>query len=195
MQKSRFSRTRIALLTAACLAWGGAAQAQQPVNTVSPLEWASATLVADATPARKQAKRTAHHHRQRMHGKHKKHFRGHRRAPIVMVVPGYGGVGQHVVDQLSLTHDQQALLAQAQDTARQARLTWSRKPQQTIGTMDPRGRLQEREEQKKERLQAREQSTEHWLQLWDSLDDQQQAMLSGVFAERSHRSMQRRNPS
>ena len=212
MQQSLFRRSCVVLAMASCLGWGAAAQAQ-PATPAAHFDGSRATLVADAQGVHKSGHRS-------MHRQHGRHFQGKQRAgsrgqhahkkgqrnagkrhqyhrsqrgPAVMVVPGFGGVGQHVVDHLELTDSQQKLLKQAQDSAKQVRLAWSNKPQKSIGTIDPRARLDQREQRRAERTKARDTSTEHWLELWDSLDDTQQAFLSGVFAERANRQMQRRH--
>lgn len=211
MQQSLFRRSAVTLAVAACLGWGAASVAQTTTPAAQPAG-PQATLVADAHGVHHRGRHAMHQRSKHYRGKHHRAgARGHharnksarhggkhhrygssRRAPAVMVIPGFGGVGQHVVDQLSLTDSQQSLLEQAQESTKKVRLSWSDKPQKTLSTMDPRARLEARQEHREARARARDTSTEHWLELWDSLDDKQQSFLSGVFAERASRQMQRR---
>lgn len=193
MQKTIFRPAAAALAVAACMAWGAAANAEPTGSTQ-----------ADATRATATQASSHHHHAKRggprfaqRHGQQARHRfkrRAHRnmRAANVLFVPGYGGVSQAVVDQLELSDSQQKLLKQAQESTEKVRLTWSRKSQKSIGTIDPRSTLEDRKQHKEELAKARNERTENWLELWDSLDDTQQAFLSGVFAERSDRRVTKR---
>lgn len=212
MQKFLFRPSMVALATVACLAWGGVAQAQ-PSDTL-PSEGISITQTTDVRKADRRSARQMHRGGHQMHrgghqmyrdgrhmdrdGHHARRgapygsYEGMRSGNVVMFIPGYGGVGQYVVDQLDLSDQQRQLLEQAQESADQVQLNWSRQSQKFLGTMDPHAALEEREQRRQERATARDKSTKDWLALWDTLDEKQRAFLSGVFAERaSNRHMQR----
>lgn len=211
MQKFFFKPSVAMLATVACLAWGGAVQAQ-PSDTL-PSEGISITQTTDVRKADKRGTRQMYRDGRQMYreghqmyrdgrqmyheGHHTRrgapygHYEGMRSDNMVMFIPGYGGVGQYVVDQLVLSDNQRQLLEQAQESTAKVELTWSRKPQKSLGKIDPHAMIGEREQRLEERAGARDESTKDWLALWDALDERQQAFLSGVFAERASRYVQR----
>ncbi len=158
---------------------------------------------------KKHGRHGAHHHKRHRGSAHHSsgHYRGsygqsRRYARPVMWVPGYGGVTQQIVDSLELTSKQEDLLTQAQDATRKNKVSWSRKPQKTLGTtrsektIDPHSMLEDRKEQHTERQAKREAQTEKWLALWDALEpEQQEAVSDYISTKRSGKKMRGQVPA
>ena len=158
-------------------------------------------IPAHATPSAPDVAQAAVAETERGHKRGGKHHRaGHHAQRAALMVPGYGGVSQAVVDSLALTDVQKGLLEQAQ----QARASvWSehssgaragraeRKAALSEGTIDPRAALKAHDEKRQNMLQARAVMNDKWLAVWDALDPSQRAKIAQHLAARSDSTLRR----
>lgn len=124
---------------------------------------------------------------------HGKRHGEHQGARAALVVPGYGGVSQELLDTLALTDAQKGLIEQAQQARKSL---WSgqndemksqreaRKAQLLTGKIDPRAAVEAHQARRAKMMQAQTDMTAKWLAVWDALDDTQRGKIAAHLAER-----------
>lgn len=195
MQKFELKRTSGRLVACAVLALSGTAFAGSVLAAADStgtgnVQVSAATATADSG--------------KRMHYQdhHKRGHRHHRRmGDAAMLIPGYGPVPKDVVESLSLNADQTALLNEAKSFIkenRKAHRDQFRKTktdsssQEALTLLDPHAAVKKHEERFDVMREVREEGTQKWLALWDSLESGQQQTLSDYVATRNEQRAQRR---
>lgn len=134
-------------------------------------------------------------------------FRGHMfgmSEQVAFVVPGYGPVTNEFAASLNLTDEQNekiaAVKAKIIDQAEARRdqrggpfveMAELRKKQLADNKMDPEALLKKRDELRDTWQDRRGEFTDDWLEVWNALDDEQQAKLAGYFRDMDEKRAQR----
>lgn len=194
MQKTELKRKPGHLLACAVLAISGTAFAG---SALAAADSTSAAGVQAATATADSGKRM--HHR----GDYKRgHKHQHRRMrDAAMLIPGYGPVPKDVVEKLSLNEQQTVLLDDAKsfikdhrkaqrEQFRQKRSDQS--AQKSATPFDPHAAVKTQQERFEAMREVREESTQKWLALWDSLESGQQQALNEYIVSRNEQRAQRR---
>ena len=162
---------------AAALALQGAAMAATPATPDSAAQTATGQAAAQTPPT--HAPRAARHH----------HDKG-----MAMWIPGYGPVRQKLVTSLALNANQAKLLEDAQSAQKALRhARWDamksarqeKKTQLDAGKVDPHAAQQEMDSFVQKAQGERQQITQKWLAVWDSLDSAQQQKVAAYLKERA----------
>lgn len=152
---------------------------------------APAVATAETTPAQTQADRSDRY-AEPQKGERKHHARAQKR-DIAFMIPGYGAVGQKTLEALNLTDDQKQKIeaAQAEQKAfRSAHRSEMKSVMQTRlkqlqeGNIDPRAAESLRQTTHEKMAQQRSKVADKWLEAWDTLDKEQQKVLSKALADR-----------
>lgn len=193
MQKPELKFKSAGLLTCAVLALGSIGFAGAAVANSDTAAEQAATPTAQASPysGAQKMHRRGHH---AMRGHHH-----HRIGKAALLVPGYGPVPQDVVDSLSLTAQQSALLDDAKSFIKEQRQSRGDKYKAKrrdgatpIATpLDPHAALERRDERFSAMQEIRSQANRKWLAVWDSLDSKQQQTVSDYVVERSQERAER----
>lgn len=180
--------TKLAVLTAAMALTGAAFAAGKPAPSTDAPATASAASAQVAAPQGDKARVHRHHHR---HGAKHRHMRD-----AAMWVPGYGPLSKEVVQSLSLTPEQSALLEQArgdQQEERKARRATmksahaARIEQIKAGKIDPEAMLKQSEQMREQSLARKRERDARWLAVWKSLDEAQQGKVVSYLNERAEK--------
>lgn len=197
MRKLDLKRTSTHVIVCSALALGTAGLG----NVALAASQDSGTSAAQASVTTPDAERRATHHRMKRgdHMRGHKHRHHHRMGKAAMLVPGYGPVPQNVVDSLSLTAEQTALLDDARSFINEQRAAYrdraGRKADRSspaVGTLDPHAAVTQREERFNAMQKMRAEGTQKWLALWDALDAEQQQTVSAHVVERHEKRAERR---
>lgn len=128
------------------------------------------------------------------------HHRHHpRMGKAALLVPGYGPIPQDVVDSLSLTDAQTALIEDAktffQDhrKAQHEKFKEKRQAERTVPTtLDPHAALKRQDARFSAMQEFRAEGSQKWLAVWDSLDDGQQQTLTDYVVKRGEERTKRK---
>ncbi|UHL64947.1 hypothetical protein LSG25_03310 [Paralcaligenes sp. KSB-10] len=163
---------------AAALALQGAAMAATPATPDSAAQVASGQAAAPQTPSTHSPRMGRHHHDKDM----------------AMWIPGYGPVKQKLVTSLALNANQAKLLEDAQSAQKALRhARWDamksarqeKKAQLDAGKVDPHAAQQAMDAVVQKAQGERQQITQKWLAVWDSLDSAQQQKVAAYLKERA----------
>ena len=195
MQKFELKRTSGRLVACAVLALSSTAFAGSALAAAD--NTGTANVQASAATASADSGKRMHH---RDH--HKRGHRHHRRmGDAAMLIPGYGPVPKDVVESLSLNAEQTALLDDAKSFIkenRKAHRDQFRKTkadsssQEAVTSLDPHAAVKKHDKRFDAMREMREEGTQKWLTLWDSLESEQQQTLSEYVATRNEQRAQRR---
>lgn len=175
-----------------------AAISVQGVALAQPASAPAASQAEQATSGTPEARRGHHAHGHHSHRGHMHRHHQHQRA--VMVVPGYGPLGEKSVEALALNDSQKKLLQEAQEAQKAARSegfeAMKEKRQARLeafkaGKIDPRVAMKEAEAARDAMAKRRGEITDKWLAVWDSLDQAQQKQVAQQFADRAEKRNER----
>lgn len=125
-----------------------------------------------------------------------KHMKYDRRGyqDFAMMVPGFGPVPQEIVDSLNLTDTQKDKMAkvkasieekmqQRMETRPFVAMAELRAKQLADGKLNPKEIIKEREKYRELMQERRGEFTDEWIEVWDDLNDEQQAKLAEYFKD------------
>lgn len=194
MVKTEFKRTSSNILACTVLAISGAAFAGSALAASD----ASGTAGTQATTAAADSGERANQKRDHRKGDSKRGHKHQRMDKAAMLVPGYGPVSKDVVDSLSLNADQTALLEDAKSftkenlNSQRDRVNKAKAEQSGSGTLDPHAAAKKQDEFFDAMRKIRTEATQKWLAVWDSLEAEQQKIVSEHFSDRAEKRAERR---
>lgn len=113
-----------------------------------------------------------------------------------MIVPGFGPVSQEVVDSLDLSDKQKEKIAKLKEKAQKkmkGRFNDGERPYQAMfemrqqqleaGKLDPKAMVKQRDNLRDSMKALHNEYTDEWLEVWDDLNNEQQAKIATYFKE------------